>query len=297
MKKLTVRTRDGSETFSAATYDAAGGLLRVYGEESAIFAPGEWLYAVERHGEQSDAPPIAPVEPPDSVAQSFDLSRWKLTLPVAKRGSSSALEIFPPELETYSSDYFAHDDLDYTFQVATGSQDSATTPNTKYLRSELRELYNWSPGEQDSTANWKPAGRHVLECSCKVLEARDDDPQIVIGQIHAAEAKPLVKLQFDGWEKPIRAIVNRHPEDGDPFSVTFDGELGRDSLAYHLEVSGDDVRLTVGDTDRHLTIGQELSSAWRDKSFYFRCGCYPQADKSVPGVYAVEFYAITLSHT
>ncbi len=241
----------------------------------------------------------------------FDLNHWKLTLPVSKNfyfgsGGSSAAEILPdgdgasaiPINDGYADPAYFHTGSDGAMIFRTPLSGGATTTNTSYVRSELRELYNWQSGQSTSTANWHNEGRHILEGTCRVDKYYAADPQTVVGQIHAKNSnKALVKLQWDGPAKKVRAIINRDPVSGNPFSLKFE-EVGTARFSYRIMLEDNRITLTVGNTTHSVTFGQGgMSASWDDYQYYFKAGNYAQADKDSGGLFEVHFYSLSVSHS
>ncbi len=244
-------------------------------------------------------------------SDNFDLSVWKLTLPVSEadyfgNGDSSAAEILPlgdnPEGITSLDGGFCDDKYFYisddgALVFRTPLTGGTTTSNSKYVRSELRELYDWQPGESTGSANWENEGQHRLHAKLRVDEFFADDPQTVVGQIHTKySSKPLVKLLWDGVDKPVRAILNEDPDNGNPFSLKFD-TVGLEAFTYDIQLNGNTLTITVNTTTHQLTFGEgRLSEKWDDHVFYFKAGNYAQADKNSGGVFEVHFYELAIEH-
>jgi len=250
---------------------------------------------------------MAFVAPSDySVA---DLSKWKVTLPVTELdyvgsgSSTSAMEVLPGGSPYdinggyFDTDYFYYDTADDSIVFRTPLDGGATTPNTSYVRTELRELYGWVPGDNDGDANWPPTGNHVLSGQCKVEQYWEDDPQTVIGQIHAKDSsKALLKLQWDGPTNPVRAIINEDPSSGNPFSLTF-GTPGTNTFNYTIQLQDGVLTITVDGVTHSVEFGQgNMSPDWNDHVYYFKAGSYPQASKNGGGLFLVRFYSINVLH-
>lgn len=111
----------------------------------------------------------------------LDLSRWKLQLPVDANGSMRAgcavAEIKPPGLATYASQWFSAVDGGVVFRAST---QGCRTPNTKYARSELREL----------TANGRNAawlatsGTHTMSLRQAITRLPGTNGRVVAAQVH-----------------------------------------------------------------------------------------------------------------
>ncbi len=255
------------------------------------------------------SPDLDPAKPPSG---NFNLSAWKLTLPVSQdsyfgSGGSSAAEILPdgdsgPAVTALNQGF---EDSDYFFTATDGTMSfrtplsgGATTTNTSYVRTELRELYNWTSGQSTSTANWDNEGSHQLEATLSVVEYWPDDPQTVIGQVHAKDSsKALVKLQWDGPDLPVRAIINEDPVSGNPFSLSFD-VVGTNEFSYIISLIDNTMSITVNGQTQSVTFGQgNMSLDWDNHVYYFKAGSYPQADKSGGGLFEVHFSSLIVTHS
>ncbi|GAL12231.1 alginate lyase precursor [Vibrio astriarenae] len=101
-----------------------------------------------------------------------------------------------------------------------------STPNTSYIRSEMRELFNvdYDMDNPCSTStdrtSWKILDEatgtrtHTLSSILTVEEHPDsrigDLPKVIVGQVHGWEIKQaLVKMQWEGIDRPVRAILNQ----------------------------------------------------------------------------------------
>lgn len=113
----------------------------------------------------------------------FDLTNWKLTLPVDTEHNGSPDEIKQPELASYSNNqfFFLNQTKDaVVFKAHTGGE---TTKGSNYPRSELREMSD----NGTKPANWSSVeGRHILFIDQKVTRLPTVRKHIVIGQIHDA---------------------------------------------------------------------------------------------------------------
>jgi len=254
-------------------------------------------------------------------SDTFDLTQFKLTLPVDEESyfgsgdDESTAEIFPGDCsdDAYTGDgldegyedssYFYSDSDDYMV-FRTPMDGGESTLNSTYVRTELRELYDWDQCDSDSTANWEmtSSSTHILSGTLKVTSYDDDDPQVVVGQIHGHDSNyALVKLQYDGPDDDIRVIMNESAEDGNSFSESFGLIPGTGWWSYEIEVDGYDINISVtydGETvTKSVTIGEgDMDDDWLDDEFYFKAGSYPQADKDSGAVFKVRFSDLDISH-
>jgi len=93
-----------------------------------------------------------------------------------------------------------------------------TTSGSSYPRSELRQLCN--PG--DDNYNWHISDKNVMKARLKVDRAKTDANKVIVLQIHAFDAPPLIKIQ---WESNgnIYALYkkNRNGDDAPKVCITF----------------------------------------------------------------------------
>jgi hypothetical protein len=258
----------------------------------------------------ADPPPIA-LDPSKPPSGNFDLNQWKLTLPVSNdyyygSGGSSAAEILPdgdsgPSVtalnEGFEDTEFFFTATDGTMAFRTPLSGGATTTSSSYVRTELRELYNWTSGDSTGDANWDNEGSHTLEATLTVVDYWPDDPQTVVGQIHAKDSsKALVKLQWDGPDKPMRAIINEDPVSGNPFSLSF-GVVGTNEFSYVISLVDNTMSITVDGVTQSVTFGVDnMSLDWDTHVYYFKAGSYPQADKNGGGLFEVHFSNLKVTH-
>ena len=245
------------------------------------------------------------------LVENFDLLQWKLTLPVSEKGyfdngDSSSVEILPYGDQSFDvltlEEGFTDDDFFYVSDdgalvFQTPLLGGTTTANAKYLRSEFRELYDWTPGDSTGKANWHNEGWHHLHARLRVDEYYAGSPQTVVGQIHAKNShKALVKILWDGVDKPVRAIINEDPVKGNPFSLTFE-TVGLKEFSYDIWLHDDTLTISVNDTTHELTFGEgRMSDKWDDHVYYFKVGNYAQANKSSGGIFEVRFYELNIEH-
>ncbi|CAK1933426.1 Alginate lyase [Vibrio crassostreae] len=273
----------------------------------------------------------------------WNIDQWKITLPVSgddyyNNGRSSAAELIPQECTdkeylTNSTNlpWFSRESVNgkerLKFTVDLGGQVS-TTPNTKYVRSELRELYNYDSENRCSTKkqNWAVTGTHELKVTLSVDQFPDkdvtgSDPKVVLGQIHGKDIKQaLVKLQWDGENKPVRVVLNdsflsgnKVCSDCKPFSVNLGYAPANLDWDYTIRLNDQGIYLStlINDelTEQFLPWGVEtedrdgnkvtLSKAWLEEEYYFKAGLYAQIKPSrefAGQVFSVSFAKINIDH-
>lgn len=248
------------------------------------------------------APPaLAELDAAAAPAANFDLSHWKLTLPVDADDSTTgkAAEIMPSQLTAapgYSSSWF--------YTAANGAMtfwapnNGAKTANAKYPRSELRELLD----PNDDSVNWTVAGNSVLNANLRVTQVPTSG-KVVIGQIHGHDASPLVKLQYEysatSKTGKVTALINVTPDATSPLKYTLAQNVGLSKrFSYQIKVwnSGGVAKLYLL-ANSNPTISWTVDAAWYGMPMYFKAGSYSQeASSSATIGGATEFYVLAATH-
>ncbi|MBD1391001.1 polysaccharide lyase family 7 protein [Neiella sp. HB171785] len=166
-------------------------------------------------------------------ADKFDLSQWKITLPMDADGNGKVDEIDVKAIQSYRHpDYFYLDaDGNMVFAVPNKATTTATSSNT---RSELRQMIRGTnkkiktkaPGNNFALAAHPQASEFgaiggKMEASLKVdhvsLNAGYPDKRpaysVVVGQIHAGKDKKLI-AEGDGFgygNEPIKIYYKKFP--------------------------------------------------------------------------------------
>ncbi|MEI6894144.1 MAG: polysaccharide lyase family 7 protein [Colwellia sp.] len=256
--------------------------------------------------------PETPVEPePETPITStdFDWTGWKVTLPVNgdtwynDGNTSSAAEIQPAGCtgdifdDNLSLDYFWSDSEGLHFKVPMNLD--GKTPNTSYIRSELRELNDWSPCNSTSEANWSYGGNHTLEATVRIDDYDPDGTKVVVGQIHGHDISyATIKLHWEGDSKPIRVIYNSSPNSSSANNVYLGYIDSSDFWSYTIKMTDTGIELSAGGVTETITFGDELSNDWKDADFYFKAGLYPQQkpDADSAEVYEATFSKAVITH-
>jgi hypothetical protein len=227
----------------------------------------------------------------------FDLSGWKLTVPVGRPDNrKKALEVY--KLEGYaSSHFFAAADGAMVFKAPVNG---VTTSGSKYPRSELREM------NKDQEAAWKLSEGGTMTATLKVdkvPKTSEGDPgRIIVGQIHGEKEEPI-RLY---WDKETLYFMNdRSGDDDDENKFEFhdaNGETPSVSLgekfSYKIDVRGDTLDVTVYADGKKYTSVTKLNPVWNSDTFYFKAGVYLGVNKKqgAKGFGQVSFYALDYSH-
>jgi poly(beta-D-mannuronate) lyase len=184
-------------------------------------------------------------------ADNFDLSFWKLTLPLDDNDDGKVDEIGVRELADYSHPDFFYIDRS-GFLVFTAPNNAATTRNSSNTRSELRQMFR---GTDTSISNYDAKNNFALEAhpqsrlfadiggqlgaTLKVLHVparakyadRPSAFSVVVGQIHALKDERLARSGsgFGYGNEPLKIFYKKWPshESGSVF-WTYERNLARD---------------------------------------------------------------------
>jgi len=281
------------------------------------------IYTPERIAAAKIAAAAAKLE--KNTGPASKLTDWKITIPVTNgsfygkapvgKSLNGAAEIVPAKCsvdgssldEKTNNAYFFADKKGWHFR--TPLVGGPTTPNTSYIRSELRELANsWKPCDDTSLANWSYGGTHTLASTLTLNEfpatplkkdgVTPTAPKVVLGQIHAHDINAAtVKLLWEGANKPIRVILNKTITKS-AFSVKL-GKIADPSKpwTYIIKMTDKGIELAAGGVKKKLYFGKELDNAWKKETFYFKAGLYPQVYTKSGGAFDATFSKISVKHT
>ncbi|RHZ66750.1 polysaccharide lyase family 7 protein [Aspergillus thermomutatus] len=214
----------------------------------------------------------------------FDLSKWKLQLPIGSNGSPDSVSASDLQgCDGYKSEYFftSLDDGSLVMKVPGSTATSAcvTTPNSEHCRTELRE---------DSPSKWSPSDpTNRLFGDLIVKQIKDD--RVVVGQIHidgSISTKPVCELYYSS-KGDLTMGVNRCRTCGQntfkighiPVGQRFTYEIRYESNTLSVSINGQDFQKL--DT---FDLGSPDS--------YFKAGNYNQGDCPTE----VHFFGIRVSH-
>jgi len=230
-------------------------------------------------------PLVTELEPPRAqrVAQRpgdlLDLDNWFLTLPVGPEGDPDSID--QPELLDYRSEWF---DLtpDRTGVVFRAPAGGVTTKNSKYPRSELREMN----GEEK--AAWSNTeGTHTLNVREAITEVPPAKPEVVAAQIHDG-GDDVMQIRLEG-----STLVAQYADGAEQIVIDPNYELG---TPYDLRIVAADGRITVFYDGVQRAEIERSGSSW-----YWKIGAYSQSnpergdDADAAGVVVV--YSLSTEHT
>jgi hypothetical protein len=195
----------------------------------------------------------------------LDLTNWKITLPINAAGGTtgSPAEIGQPELKSYSL-------TPYFIVAPTGNAvlfrapvNGPTTANSKYPRSELREMIN----NGTSSANWSAlSGKHTMYVREAVTHLPDNKSVVMAGQIHDARTR-LIAIRLSNHLLYVESADGKNIYTLDPAYV-----LGR-IFSFKFVVENGQVKVYYNDSAEPV-VTQRTDSP----SNYFKAGAYTQSN-------------------
>ena len=251
-----------------------------------------------------------------------DLSHWKVTIP-AGAGKGGAISVEPPEILQYATNEvlkpYMYNDSTSGALVFHAYPSDATTANTKYSRSELRE--QMEPGNDN--VNWTFAQGGTLRVKMAMDEvSRAEDGKyhrVIIAQIHGRltneqkeligqkdnNAPPMLKIYWQDGKIRVKTkilkIQSVSPEGilyeeawGDDKGQNFEQEVG--FRKFTLEVKVSDVKMVVSLNKNEFFVYDSPSiKRWGVFENYFKVGNYLQTRDE--GAYAkVKVYELDVMH-
>lgn len=252
----------------------------------------------------------------------IDLSHWKVTIPEGK-GKGGAVSVRPPEILEYATNEvlkpYMYNDSTTGALTFYAYPSSATTANTKYSRSELRE--QMVPG--DDNTNWTFAQGGILRAKMamgEVSRAKDGKyHKVIILQIHGRltneqrdligqkdnNAPPILKIYWQNGKIRVKTKVLKyagvgekailHKEAwGDDKGHTFEEEVGFGK--FYIEVKVSKGKMVVSLNKNEYAVYDDVSiRRWGVFENYFKAGNYFQTRDE--GAYAkVKIYELEVEH-
>lgn len=222
---------------------------------------------------------------------------WKITFPVAGP-KGTALEVRNPEFAACLQDHCTFPDSLNTYFYQTGEglvfhteyTGVTTSSNTKYSRTELREMR----GSEE--ANWTLPETGLLEARLKIAALEGGADKTIFMQIHgkAPESQPLLKCI---WEKgSIRLLTKSGPKLKDlSRKQRYVGIGTNEWFTCAIKVNRDALEIRINE-NLVETFGRDVLDCWPEgNTYYFKAGNYLQ--NNTPGAKAtVVFSSIAVSH-
>lgn len=251
----------------------------------------------------------------------IDLTHWKVTTPAGD--GKKPVEVSPPEIFEYATDErllpYMYNDSSKGAIVFHAFPSKATTRNTKYSRSELREQMV----SGSNSTNWTfPEGGNL-----KVKMAMDQVTRgsngkyhrVIITQIHGRltneqrdligeddnNAPPILKIYWQDGKIRVKTKVLKDlaatPEEilhedawGDDNGFNFEQEVGFGKFTLEVKVSEGEMVIVLNNNEYKVYDGIHMER-WGVFENYFKVGNYLQTRDE--GAFAkVRVYDIEVSH-
>ena len=251
----------------------------------------------------------------------IDLTHWKVTIPTA-RPDGKAMEVEPPEIFNYANieslkDFMYNDSTDGS--IVFHAYPQATTANTKYSRSELRE--QMESGSNHRNWTFKEGGYMKVKMSIPEV-TRDNngkEHRIIIAQIHGRltneqrdligqkdnNAPPILKVYYDKGKIRVKTKVLKNldaPDNeildkkawGDDEGYNFETPVGKKKFTLEVIVSEGRLEVVLNGWQRSVYKSKSIER-WGIFENYFKVGNYFQSrDKGSSG--KVKIYELEVSH-
>jgi hypothetical protein len=252
----------------------------------------------------------------------IDLSNWKVTIPEGE-GKGGAISVEPPEILDYATNEvlkpYMYNDSTKGALVFYAYPTAATTANTKYSRSELRE--QMVPGNDNVNWTFKQGG--TLKAKLAMEEVTRDKKgkyhRVIILQIHGRltdeqrdligqkdnNAPPVLKIYWQNGKIRVKTKkLKFQGVDGkgilykeawtDDEGFNFEEEVGFGK--FQIEVKVSDGKMVVSLNKNEYAVYNDFNmKRWGIFENYFKAGNYFQSRDE--GAYAkVKFYELSVEH-
>ena len=247
----------------------------------------------------------------------IDLSHWKVTLPIG-----NPTEVEPPEILAYGTNevlkpYFYNDSTDAS--IVFYAFPNATTTNTKYSRTELREQL--VPGSNNTNWTFEQGGIMKGELAMEEVTKDADGKyhRVIIMQIHGRltneqkaligakdnNAPPVLKIYWDKGKIRVKTKVlkDKNASDtevlhveawGDDAGYNFPTEVGFQKFTLEIKVEKGKMEIILNDTESVVYEGVDMDR-WSVFENYFKAGNYLQSLDE--GSFAkVKYYQLEVTH-
>lgn len=195
---------------------------------------------------------------------------WILEIPVDSKGKFDGECIRFPEAN-YQAPWFI---APCSFRTPVSG---ATTENSKYPRTELREKINGGTGYK---ALSEPLAMRVKVRVLRAPLIKDGTPgRIVIGQIHAKENEPL-RIYYDNGAIYCKDENNKKKDESTYYPINTSQEKVRIPLGewfeYAIHLQEHKLVISIKYANKLYTIGWDLKPYWKDAVGYIKAGQYIQ---------------------
>jgi Alginate lyase/RTX calcium-binding nonapeptide repeat (4 copies) len=237
------------------------------------------------------------LNPAAAPSGNFDLSNWKITLPVDASGSTSGTAVEVKSLSGYQNSkyFYTGSDGAMTFYAPV---EGATTSGSNYARSELREMNG------SSTAAWKLSTGGTMSATLEVDAApmrTGEGHKLVIGQIHGQNDE-LVRLYWQ--DNKLHFNNDLSGSDNKEHSFTFAADDGsqpdvslHEKFSYTISVKNHDLNVDIYADGKVYHSHTTVNAVWDNDTFYFKAGAYLGANETNGSGYGqTAFYGLAFNH-
>ncbi|PCJ96114.1 MAG: polysaccharide lyase family 7 protein [Flavobacteriaceae bacterium] len=252
----------------------------------------------------------------------IDLSHWKVTIPEGEV-KGGAISVAPPEIMDYATNEtlkpYMYNDSTKGALVFYAYPTAATTANTKYSRSELREQMT----SGDDTINWTFSEGGTLKAKLAMDEvSRGKDGKyhkVIVLQIHGRltneqrdligqkdnNAPPILKVYWQNGKIRVKTKILKfsgtnakgilHEEAwGDDKGRYFKEEVGFRKFSIEVKVSAGKIVVSLNKSEYFVYENASIKR-WGVFENYFKAGNYFQSRDE--GAFAkVNFYELEITH-
>jgi hypothetical protein len=227
----------------------------------------------------------------------FNLSNWKITLPVDQKGTISGTAVEVQNLSGYQNSKYFYTGSDGAM-VFYAPVNGATTKGSSYARSELREMNG------TERAAWNLSKGGFMSATLEVDAAPNREGvggKLVVGQIHGQDDE-LVRLY---WENGTVYFVNDRAGSGNSETkFTLKDAKGaapnislNEKFSYTINAKGSSLEVDVYADGKVYESSTKINSVWQSDTFYFKAGAYLGANESNgSGAGQASFYALDFNH-
>ncbi|WP_394749949.1 polysaccharide lyase family 7 protein [Spongiimicrobium salis] len=252
----------------------------------------------------------------------IDLSHWKVTIPEGT-GKGGAISVGPPEISAYATNEvlkpFMYNDSVSGALVFHAYPTKATTANTKYSRSELRE--QMEPGNNNVNWTFEQGGYMKAKMAMGKVSRGDDGKyhKVIIAQIHGRltneqrdligqkdnNAPPILKIYWQNGKIRVKTKVLKFKgvdpngilhEDAwtDDKGRNFEEEVGFRKFTIEVKVTKGKMVVSLNKNEFFVYDTPSIRR-WGVFENYFKVGNYFQSRDE--GAFAkVNLYDLEVSH-
>ena len=253
----------------------------------------------------------------------IDLSHWSVTTPEINQKTGKVTNIEPPEILDYGTNEklkpYMYNDSTSGALVFYAYPSDATTANTKYSRSELRE--QMVPGDNNTNWTFKKGGIMKGEIAMEEISKDKEGKyhKAIIMQIHGRlsngqkeligqkdnNAPPILKIYWQDGKIRVKTKelknLNATPEEmlhdeawDDDKGFTFKEEVGFRRFSLEVKVSEGKMVIVLNNNEFQVYENVHMRK-WGIFENYFKAGNYFQSRDE--GAFAkVKFYKLEVTH-